>query len=203
MFQEKPLTPNMGRPKKPVYGVGINDATYATAYKDATGKSIICPYYRAWTSMLERCFSEKFHKSRPNYAGCSLEESWKTFSVFKAWMEKQDWKGKHLDKDLLSHDNKHYGPSTCLFISRELNNLLCLRKNHQGEFPLGVSRAIINGSTYFVASCSFYGKQKKLGYFKTPEAAADAYKKAKLNYIAKLAEKETDPRIKQALLNLW
>lgn len=186
-----------------IHGVGINDAPYKISVKTSVGKTDICPYYVVWASMLERCFSEKFLKKRPTYRNCTLEESWKSFMAFKSWMVVQDFKNKVLDKDLLFQGNKHYGPITCIFVTREVNNLLTLRANQRGSFPLGVSETTIRGYQYFVASCSFYGKQKKLGYFKTVDEAAQAYKKAKLNYIAELAHKENNPRLKQALFNIF
>jgi hypothetical protein len=189
--------------RRPLFGVGINDANYVVKYKNEEGKLVTCPYYAVWSGMVERCFSTKLQQRRPTYKGCTLEESWKTFSNFKTWMQNQDWQGKELDKDLISWDNKHYGPDTCLFISTELNNLLCLRSRHRGKLPLGVSKTKIKGYEYFIASCSFYGIQKRLGYFKTVEEAAAAYKKAKLEYIAALAQKETEPKVREALVNLW
>ena len=203
MFIERQAISKKGAPRRPVYGAGINDASYVTAYVDSSGKQTICPYYKVWTAMLERCFSANLHKRRPTYKGCALQESWKLFSNFRKWMETQDWQNKVLDKDLLSWDSKCYGPDTCVFISPALNNLLTLRNNHRGKYPLGVSKTTMRGYEYFVASCSFYGKQTRLGYFKTPEDAAASYKQAKLQYMSKLAASEADTRIKQALLNLF
>lgn len=202
MFITKPAGKASLSQRRLVCGVGINDATYITTYKDEFGKQQKCPYYVVWMSLIDRCFNASFLKKRPNYAGCTLENSWKIFSKFRAWMETQDWQGKHLDKDLINWDNKHYGPDTCLFISPELNNLLTLRGAKRGSYPLGVSKTTIKGHEYFTASCSYYGRQKKLGYFKTSEEAAEKYKQAKLAYINDLANREKDPRIRQALLNL-
>lgn len=202
MFTERVSQFAKGKPRTLLHGVGINDAPYVTAYKQE-GKLLTCPYYAKWSAVITRCFSPTFLKQRPTYGQCTLEESWKRFSSFKTWMQTQDWVSKHLDKDLLLQGNKHYGPDTCLFISPALNNLLCLRKNHRGAFPLGVSRMTVKGYDYFVAACSFYGKQTRLGYFKTIEEAAYKYKEAKLNYIMELANAEKDPRIRQALLNLF
>ena len=203
MFIERTNPKGPAKQRKPIFGVGINDAPYLITSKDKYGKTHKCPYYSVWVGILERCYSAAFHKRRPTYAGCTLAEEWKTFSNFRRWMETQDWQGKEIDKDLLSWDTKQYGPESCLFISHAVNNLLTLRRNDRGQYPLGVSRTVINNHTYFVASCSFYGKQKRLGYFKTPEDAAEKYREAKLEYIKQLASDEKDPRIKQALLNLY
>lgn len=201
MFTHKPQTKASKALRNLVHGVGINDAPYVTSYKGANGTHT-CPYYTVWASMLERCYSPRLHARRPTYAGATLAPEWLSFMAFRQWMEQQDWQGKCLDKDLLGKGSLHYGPDTCLFISKELNNLLTLRTNGRGVLPLGVSMTTIKGSTYFVAQCSFYGKQKRLGYFKTVEEAQSAYNTAKLSHIKELAAKEKCPRVKQALLNI-
>ena len=66
-----------------------------------------------------------------------------------------------------------------------------------------MSTSIIRGKRYITAFCSFRAKTKNLGYFSTIEDAAEAYKTAKLTYIKELAEEETNPIIKEALLRLW
>ena len=204
MFIELPLLIKAGKPRALLYGVGINDAKYRVGYKDKDGKSVSCPFYDRWRGMLGRCYSKKTHDRQPSYAECTVDETWKTFSVFKSWMQSQDWKGKHLDKDILNWGNKHYGPNNCLFVSQQINSLLILRGNHRGNYPLGVVRMCKKGTTYvyFQARCSFYGKQVSLGNFKTPEAASEVYKKAKLNHIATLAKLENDPKVRAALLAL-
>lgn len=202
MFVEHLRPMGHAKNNRRVMGVGINDAPYVVVYKDKDGKTQKCPYYVVWAGILERCFSESLHARRPTYKGCTLDEGWKTFSNFKEWMMKQDWQGRCIDKDLISGASKHYGPETCVFIPNSLNNLLTLRANHRGSLPLGVSTTTINSQQYFIASCSFYGTQKRLGYFKTSEEAAEKYRIAKLEYIRELAMAEKDPRIRQALLKL-
>jgi len=181
------------RSRRLVYGVGVNDSDYVTN---------VCPYYSVWANALRRCFSTKYQQEKPTYQGCTFEESWKTFSVFKAWMEQQDWQGKALDKDLLVQGNKHYGPNTCIFITPALNNLLTLRANDRGAYPVGVSSYVTKGCRYFKASCSLHAQRKTVGTFKTVQEASDCYKAAKLGHIATLAAAEPDPRIKAALLRL-
>lgn len=204
MFVERPLPAvKIGKPRTPVYGIGINDAPYAIAYKDEQGKEHRCPFYTRWRSLIQRIGDSKFHEQWPNYAECTIDPAWLTFTNFRTWMENQDWEGKELDKDLRYQGNKHYGPDTCLFIRQELNKLLCLRQRARGDLPLGVSTTTIRGKQYITAFCSFYAKSKNLGYFATVEDAAAAYKAAKLQYIQELADTETNPIIKDALLRLW
>ena len=87
------------KPKKLVYGAGINDADYVVNKLETIGyvngaqkRKLIwaCPYYRAWADMLKRCYSAKFQESRPTYAGCTVSAEWLKFSNFRAWIEKQE-----------------------------------------------------------------------------------------------------------------
>lgn len=204
MFEERPIPfVKKGKPRNLVHGIGINDAPYLISYIDDQGKEHRCPFYSRWRSLLQRITDTKLQEKYPTYIGCTIEPSWLVFTNFRAWMQKQDWQGKELDKDLKYQGNKHYGPDTCLFIRQELNKLLCLRRNARGEFPLGVSTSTIRGKPYITAFCSFRAKSKNLGYFKSVEEAAAAYKTAKLAYIKELSEEETNPIIKDALQRLW
>lgn len=202
MFIERSPIQKSRKPKTLIYGVGNNDATYATSIYTPEGKKIHCPYFSVWKNMLRRCYSPECHQRQPTYKGCSVVKEWHTFSVFKTWMKSQDWKNKELDKDLLVYGNKVYGPKTCVFLTRELNALLVLRGNARGDFPLGVSKTSGNRNKQFIAQLRSGGKQKILGYFHTPEEAAETYKTAKLKHISNLAENEANLRIKEALLRL-
>lgn len=119
--------------KRLIYGVGINDSksTYIEGKR--------CKYYVTWKSMLQRCYSLKYKNKNPTYANCSVCDEWLTFSNFKAWMVKQNWEGKDLDKDILIEGNKIYSPETCFFISRRINTLLNVSKKRIGSLPLGVT----------------------------------------------------------------
>lgn len=104
-----------------ICGFGVNDADYYTQTKSPRWR---CPYYQTWHSMLNRCYNEKHLRRQPAYLGCSVCGEWHKFSVFKAWMIKQDWEGKELDKDLLVQGNKVYGPETCVFVSGLVNKFI-------------------------------------------------------------------------------
>jgi len=202
MFIETPVTSFSVNRRKLIHGVGVNDAPYNVYYVSQDGKRYQCPYYRTWVALLTRCFSEQSLTHRPTYLGSTVESSWLLFSNFREWMIKQNWEGKALDKDILGKGQKHYGPNTCLFISKELNNLLTSRNNKRGDYPVGVSRVVIKENIYYVAKCRMFGKKVLIGYFKTPHEAATAYNNAKLSHIKELARMETDPRVQQGLLSI-
>lgn len=190
---------------KKIYGVGINDAGY-TVQRDVVvdGKKKLewrCPYYRTWKDMLKRCYSGSFQNKCPTYIGCTVTEEWKTFSNFKAWMEKQDWEGKQLDKDLLVNGNAEYSPSTCTFIPKAVNMFLTDSGAARGDLPIGVSR--LKGK--YMARCSnpFSKKDEYLGLFSCPQEAHLAWKAKKAEHAKRLAEEQTDERVKNALLERY
>lgn len=183
--------------RKLILGCGVNDADYVTQPLIG-GKTVVCPYYDRWHSMLTRCYSEKYHAKFPTYIGCSAIEEWLTFSNFKAWMVKQDWENKHLDKDILFQGNKIYSPEKCLFVSKEINLLLSNHKARRGLYPQGVHFS--KRDKKFVAQVNIYGKRTHIGYFGTEEEAYSAYKSAKYAVIKEIALKQSEP-LRSALLN--
>lgn len=188
-----------------VYGVGINDADYMTQRNVVVGgkqkMDWICPYYSTWAHMLQRCYSKPYHKRQPTYVGCTVVDEWKTFSNFKTWMEAQDWQGKQLDKDLMVEGNKEYGPDTCVFVPSAVNSFMTDSGSARGALPIGVSR---KGGGY-QARCRnpFTKKQEYLGLFSCPEGAHLAWKAKKAGHAARLAEEQTDERVKKALIERY
>ncbi|MDB4312165.1 hypothetical protein N9937_01920 [bacterium] len=182
-----------------VCGVGVNDSETAITYYDKQGKQTgVCPFYSTWSSMLKRCYSVAYQSSQPTYKGCTVVKEWHTFSMFKGWMESQDWVGKVLDKDLIVEDNKVYSPQTCCFISPEVNEVFRkYRRTIKTGLPVGVRAS---GSRYKtgvqVKSTRLY-----LGVHDTIHAADEAVKRAKDDLIKEFALLEEDSRIRSALVN--
>jgi hypothetical protein len=182
---------------KLVYGWGENDYPVGYEVKD-------CPFYRKWHSMVRRCHSRNSQKTHPCYKGVTICEEWKSFWAFKRWMEKKDWEGKHLDKDILIPGNKEYSPDACLFVKRHINNQ-GVRTDPQKpipgkKYPQGVYlERRKNGPDKYRAQIKIDGKNERLAQFPTVEAASSAYCKAKSEYLRVLAEKQ-EPILKEALL---
>lgn len=197
------------KPKKLVYGVGLNDADYVVnkfefyGYVDGKKKQKriwTCHFYKTWTGVLERCYSDRFQKKNPAYRGCSVSDEWLTFSNFKAWMEKQDFEGKHLDKDILFEGNKVYSAGTCVFVSGSLNMFTTDSGAARGEWMIGVCWRKDAGK--FRARCGnpFSGKYEHIGYFDSELEAHSAWRKRKLELAHELAAIQSDPRIAKALI---
>ena len=166
---------------KLVHGKGVRGLNLT---RSSNGK--VLPSYRAWVAILERCYSEKWHKLKPTYRGCTVCDEWIYFDNFKIWFEQNYKKGYHLDKDILIQGNKVYSPKTCCYVSSTINSLLLDRRNDRGIYPQGVSKAS-GRSLQFSASISKYGKPFYLGNFKTIERASNAYNKEKYKYIRQVA----------------
>lgn len=198
--------------KKLVWGVGVNDADYVVEKREtircAEGKRKqrviwVCPFYRVWKNMLERCCSIKYQERQPTYKGCSVSEDWKIFSNFRAWMVVQDWQDKQLDKDLLFEGNKVYSPETCVFVSKVVNSFTTDSAASRGKWLIGVYWN--TGVNKFLSSCSnpFTKKGEHLGLFTCELEAHQAWLKRKLELAKELAAIQTDPRVAEALVNRY
>lgn len=198
--------------RKLVCGVGNNNADYVVQRKETVGyvdgkrkqKQVwTCPYYRIWASMIDRCYSDKTQNKNPTYRGCSVSEEWLTFSVFKGWMEKQNWEGRHLDKDLLFEGNKIYSADTCVFVTQAVNNFTLDSGAARGEGLIGACWNQVRGK--FKSRCRnpFTRKTEFLGYFDCEQEAHEAWLKRKLELAHLLAAEQEDARVAEALINRY
>ena len=196
-FIEIPANKNSLAQRKLVFGIGTNDSKYIVNPL-VNDKTIYCPYYSVWKSMLMRCYSDNYQSKHPTYIGCTTAKEWHIFSSFKKWMADQDWEGKELDKDVLIIGNKIYSPETCIFVSHSINSLLCYTQSSKSTYPIGVS---FNKKLKKFSACfNLNGKQKYLGLFATQEKADKAYKIAKSDEIMRIALFQTSSIIKGGLI---
>lgn len=183
--------------RRPVHGHGINNANYITNPK-INGRTVVCPYYRKWSGILERCFSKAYKEKNETYKDVIICSEWLLFSNFKEWMKTQDWEGKEIDKDLLVSGNKTYSPELCVFLPTRINKLITDKSSSNGVFPTGV--CLHKQSGKFRARClNGKGSRVCLGLFSSPDEAFESYKKFKYQVIKSVAENEKEP-IKSALL---
>ena len=185
----------MRKKTKLVVGVGINDADYAVN-PTVNGRVVVCKFYQTWQNMFVRCYSSKRLTLNPTYIGCSVSTEWHSFMVFRAWMMTQDWKGKHLDKDLLYAGNKVYSQNTCVFVSQQLNTLLLNVAAQRGSLPIGV----VLHKNRFESRVNKQGKNYNLGGFKNKMIAHALWQKAKAEIIELAANEQTDERLKNSLM---
>lgn len=184
--------------EKLVYGVGINDADYQVK-PIVGGIQTECQFYMRWKSMLMRCYSVGFQKKYPTYVGCEISVHWRKFSNFKAWMELQDWRGKHLDKDILICGNKIYCPELCVFVDSLTNTFMADRAAARGNYPTGVSFCRLSKKPKAQCRNPFTKKQEHLGVFSSEEEAHQAWKKRKHELALQLADLQADKRVAETL----
>ena len=193
-FIEVPASKMSLAKRKPVFGIGINDASYIIGQGES-----VCPCYRRWANMLRRCYSVTELKKNPTYSGCSVCDEWLIFSNFKDWMLNQEWEGMDLDKDLLIQGNKVYSPEFCIFVPHSLNSLFLDCGSKKGEWPKGVY--FDKARRKFKAKCSVDGMSKELGRFVNVESAIDAYQKFKSAHIKEVAQEyKSNKRLYDALI---
>ena len=188
-----------------VYGIGVVGTKYPSRVNGRNTKECAL-----WYSMLERCYSDGFKNKRPTYEGCGVSDKFKSYEYFYEWCNEQigfdnDSNGNpfQLDKDLLVKGNKVYSESTCVFIPREINQLLIKRTASRGEHLIGVYWS--KTANAFVARVSRNkGCSEHLGLFNTELEAFKAYKTAKESFVKEQAEKwkdKIDERAYNALMN--
>lgn len=181
--------------KKKICGFGINDSVENTRCDEENYK-----LYCIWADFIRRCYSAKSQLRMPTYIGCTVDERWRYFTAFKSWAVNQDWKGKHLDKDLLSPDGfKKYGPDTCVFIEPEVNQFMKgdQKQGIDNGLPAGIHWS--NSKGKFVAQ-SGSNPRKHLGYFNCPEMAHNAYVAYRKNKAVEISNRISDNNVKSAFL---
>lgn len=166
-----------------VCGIGYHgNGPYKIIAKD--DKQII------WNNMLSRCYKNNQDKNI-TYQDCEVCEEWLNFQNFAQWYEENYYEipgeKMFLDKDILFKGNKIYGPDTCCFVPKSINNLFTLRQNKRTNLPLGVKK-VNNKTNPYVATINKNNKKITIGYFKTIEEAFYAYKQEKESHIKEIAE---------------
>lgn len=174
------------------YGMGyLGEGKYKAS---KNGKDTKC--YKTWSHMLERCYSEKYHKKEPTYKNCAVDNNWLNFQNFAKWYYENFYQieGERmcLDKDILNKGNKIYSDKTCIFVPQRINTLFVKCDNNRGTLPIGVYYH--KQAKNFQAKYSVYdlkenkNKRKHLGLYDTPQEAFEVYKQYKENYIKEVAD---------------
>jgi hypothetical protein len=165
-----------------LYGVGyVGNGPYRITENQIRTKA-----YRAWGSMLLRCYDEKFHVSNPTYKGCTVAPEWHNFQTFAAWFYANYKEGYQLDKDILHKGNRVYCEARCCLVPKFINCILSARGNARGTLPIGIIYHKV--AKKFVAQISVRGKRKHIGSYGTILEAFNSYKIAKERYLREVAE---------------
>ena len=157
--------------KKLIQGVGTN-AYEGQLYFE--GKPL--PSYKAWYSMLNRCYSGKV----PAYENTTVCAEWLEFTVFKDWHDTNYIKGYHLDKDILG-DGTLYSPATCSYVAGKVNCFLSFTSGGRGPLPVGVYQS----KNKYIAQCRdvLGASPRNVGAFTDITTASNAWVARKLKYL--------------------
>lgn len=110
-----------------IYNKGVNDMPYGWTRENEENHKV----YQTWFHMLERCYSEKYHKKQPTYKNCTVCKRWLVLSSFVADYKLVDGYNQELflagelvlDKDIKSDGkNKEYSLKNCMFTSKSENS---------------------------------------------------------------------------------
>lgn len=154
--------------------------------------------YICWQAMIRRCYSEKGNRNK-TYKNCTVCKEWHNFTNFYNWIIKEPnyekWKNNErwcLDKDIIEKGNKIYSPEKCCLVPNFVNCLIINSKNARGKYPVGV---IYHNNKYEVMMQQ-NGKRKFLGCYDLDKKnkAFETYKKAKEEYVKKIATEEYNKR---------
>lgn len=178
--------------RKPVFGLGINDANYKV-----TG----CPYYKKWTNMLMRCYCKTYLDKNPSYVGSSVSEEWLIFTNFKDWLVSNNYNMKdELDKDILSSFGNVYSPEMCCLIPKNVNSFLC-KISKTGDLPKGVHYC--NRYNVYIAQIRDKGKKIRLGSFDDPLTAHNVWLNKKSELALELSIEIQNTIVRDKFLDLF
>lgn len=136
-------------------------------------KSTNTKIHSLWKGMLARVAGNK-----PCYTDTKVCNEWLYFSNFKGWVEKQDYEGKVLDKDLASRGELIYSPATCNFIPPLINAVLTtFRKGDTSGCYFNKDKGLWQSQMTEVST----GKVVYLGRYNTKEEASEVFMENKIN----------------------
>lgn len=121
------------------YGVGYMGmrTTYGDSKKYAK-------QHEVWSSMMKRCYNKNCTR-HTWYEDCEVAEEWHNFATFLKWYNEHYYSLPEgmgeldLDKDMKFHNNRIYGPDTCILIPAAINRRIYHRITSSSEYPLGVT----------------------------------------------------------------
>lgn len=106
--------------------------------------------YKAWSHMIDRCYSES-NTSYKYYGaiGVLVDSEWHNFQNYAKWYIENEIEGYVVDKDLLSVGIPVYSKETCIFIPMSINSFLINRKSSSNKTGI-VGASITSRGTYAV-----------------------------------------------------
>lgn len=149
--------------------------------------------YNTWSSMLRRCFDEKYKNKKPTYKDVTCCKEWLLFDNFyewlhdqknfKKWLSNDKWS---IDKDILVKNNKIYSPETCCLVPNKINSLFIKNNAKRNNLPIGVQKH----QKKYRACFNFFNKYTEFPVRDTVNEAFMDYKHYKEDFIKEVAKEE-------------
>lgn len=153
---------------------------------------------KVWDGILRRAYMHdpRSCKCINSYLNTTVCEEWLCMQTFAKWyidyrskINPKYWDELEIDKDILqwNQEFKIYSPQTCCLIPKNLNSTIIGMHTENvinSNLPVGVQ--LNNYGRYTTYVCNL-GTRFSVGTYSTPEEAFEAYKKAKKDFINKIA----------------
>lgn len=192
--------------QKRIAGVGcIGIGEYVSKNPDGSHTEA----YRKWHDMLMRCYREKTLERNPLYKVVTVCDEWLNFQNFAKWFYENKIEVDeeiHIDKDIISGEQKIYSPDTCCIVPKTINMLFKRSRKRNVEnkiLPVGVGFQT-NCINKYYAHVYKNGKTVHKCGFNSPEEAFQWYKDQKERHIKEVTELYKDilpKRTYDALMN--
>lgn len=147
--------------------------------------------FYVWYRMLQRCYDEKYYSKEMTYEEAIVDNEWHNFQNFAEWYYKNYYyyngEKLFLDKDILIKGNKIYSPNTCVFVTRDINNLFTKRDNDRGNLPIGVTELKDGRNKPYLAQLNKKNRRIRKSFDNIDEAFK-WYKNEKEKYIKEVAD---------------
>lgn len=190
-----------------IQGIGFDSGKFGYLKEGprVNGKRTQEKVYKLWNDVFQRCYNSNSHKTKPTYAGCSVNSDWWDYQDFAKFYHEDIYRqeGWQLDKDLITKGNKEYGPATCAFIPRTINNFVLYSKERRGDCPKGVTynkpykKYNVQGNNEFGEKIlNIYVDDPYEGFLIFKQFKEDTAKK-----MAQLYDGKVDPRVIKSLLS--
>lgn len=167
----------MGKHKKLVAGIGINDLANDIKKQENIGLTdeLHQKCYQAWKHRLEAETVEK---------RATVSTEWLTYSNFASWWIATHIDGWCIDKDWVVAGNKQYHPDKCVFVPQKINCLM--NDKSTNGLPKGVSILRTKykdvAYKYYQATCKVNGVRERKN-FKTAHDAHRQWQQWKIQQI--------------------
>ena len=165
------------------YMYSLDISEFLEMNKNRKAKSI-------WLGMINRCYSG-VNKAYDNVSVC---KEWHNFVTFAKWYTNNNVEGWHMDKDLLSTENKIYSPETCCFIPLVINSSIGAGVNIKEDN---------NGFFFFDTSFNFSTRKIYGMNYEDAYRLCVIYRQTHIKTLVSIYWRQMSDKVKEKLIHLY